>query len=291
MATGNEQLNNKITAATGAGTAVEVFQRNVKTWFISNQRKMNELLSEDEAKRLMIVFLRVASQMPKIMSCSMESVGNCLLQSAELGLYPGAMGECAYLPFGGILTFVPQYQGLTKLAYQGGALKSLNYGTVKNGDFFEWELGAKPFLRHKPAESTEDNAESIFWWATAENVYGGLSVVVKDKKYIEGIRKRSPGVKAGAKTPWDTDYDSMGMKTVIKLVLKPFPKSERLAKALELDNAAERPDLVKRTIVEVSPGDVVNINSTDIKPEENKIPPGVTTADELKNNKENSIAS
>lgn len=246
-----------------ASAPANSFESRVKSWYKTNLRRMQTLAgTKENADKILVSFLDVAGRNPKIMSCDFDSVQQCILYSISLNLCPGAMQECAYLPFKGVLTFVPMYQGLCKLALQSGLVRSINYGLVKEGDEFEFELGTNQFLRHKPDISADEERPIICAWAVVETVARGSIITVKSAKFVDGIRKRSPTANSSY-SPWNSDYDAMALKTVLKQGLKPVPKSPTMAKAIELDNASERPDLVKPKLVDVDISDVTDQKALD----------------------------
>ena len=63
---------------------------------------------------------------------------------------------------------------------------------------------------------------------------------------VESFRKRS---KAGGSGPWQTDYDAMACKTVIRRMTPWLPMSTEAAQAVESDERVIRWDGVAPTIV------------------------------------------
>ena len=61
---------------------------------------------------------------------------------------------------------------------------------------------------------------------------------------INKIRDRSQNVRNAARygsdTPWTTDWEEMARKTLIRRICKYLPKSNELAIAMSLDDAAHR---------------------------------------------------
>ena len=108
-----------------------VFEQGLVDWFKHNMKRMVSLTGDKEtAKRFVITLSDLAKTNPRIMACSIDSIGHCLLQCASLGLLPSPFNECALVPFKNTLTFMPQYQGLCKLAYQSGVVRSINSGVI-----------------------------------------------------------------------------------------------------------------------------------------------------------------
>lgn len=263
MATNNEQLKTQLQAARPS-TPVDVVTRNITNWFREpeNFKKMTAAIGNDRlAKALVIAMLNQISRTPKLAECSLGSLINCLWTSAELGLMPGSMQECAYVPFGNVATFMPMYQGLIKLAHNSGFVASSTAQVVFENDEFDMMLGSDPYVKHRPN------------WRTARgNIIGAYSIIkftngspplidFMNCDEIDRIKAKSPAAKK-ADSPWNDEngYEEMAKKTVMKRNHKKAPKSSALARAIELDNAAERPDLAKVEKLPIKMPDLIDLD-------------------------------
>jgi recombination protein RecT len=65
---------------------------------------------------------------------------------------------------------------------------------------------------------------------------------------LDAVKNRS---RASSSGPWQTDFDQMCRKTVIRRNLKYCPKSAQLVKALEAENVIEQ-DLRQETILDIN---------------------------------------
>jgi len=248
MATNNEQLKTQLQAARPS-TPVDVVTRNITNWFREpeNFKKMTAAIGNDRlAKALVIAMLNQISRTPKLAECSLGSLINCLWTSAELGLMPGPMQECAYVPYGQVATFVPMYQGLVKLAHNSGFVSSSTAQVVFENDEFDMMLGSESYVRHRPNWKT-DRGNMIGAYSIIKFIDGGPPAIdFMNIDDINRIKAKSAAAKR-SDSPWNDDngYEEMAKKTVMKRNHKKAPKSSALARAIELDNAAERPDLAK----------------------------------------------
>lgn len=236
MAT-NQQMSTKL-ATRGASDTPLSFEQNVSVWFKQNAKRMTTLAgSREDANKIIASMLYVASRTPKLLSCSIDSIGECLLHSAGLNLFPGPLEECAYVPFKGRATFIPQYQGLCKLAYNSGHVRSITSGVVYENDVFEFSNGTDEFLRHIPLLADRAaRGDRIAAWCVVKTLQGH-QIEVQPIDFIETTRKRAPAGKMND-SPWNASpetYDAMARKTMLRQALKTIPKSTRLAKALDID--------------------------------------------------------
>lgn len=215
------------------------FEQHMVSWFKTNGKRLSTFAgSEAEARKIMAGLFYAASRVPKLMECSLESLGDCLMQSAQTGMYPGALHECAYLPFKGRATFVPMFGGLVKLAYGSGYVRDIQTDVVYDGDSFEYEKGTIPSVRHVPVLNDRLRGDRKAVYCIVSTTTGGKVFDVKDMEWVEGIKARSPSARFDD-SPWQNFYDEMAKKSILKSTLKLVPKSAKLQHAIDLDNEAE----------------------------------------------------
>lgn len=248
----NAELAKKVAAAGGQNSPA-VFEATIGEWFKINKRKMATMAGDlQTAQQIVVALIQAVNRTPKLMTCKPETLFACLMNSAATCLFPGALQECAYVPFANNKSqtveavWMPMYGGLIKLAFNSGHLRGVSTEVVYEADEFDYSLGSQPFVHHRPfLGEQKDRGERIAVYNSCETMHGRI-VTVKSMAFIEGIKKRSRGA-GSSDSPWSNgnpdDYDAMARKTVLKQGLKSVPKSPRLAVALDLDNAQERPDL------------------------------------------------
>lgn len=114
-------------------------------------------------------------------------------------------------------------KGLMSLAWRSGEIKSIEAHEVRENDLFEYEYGLNPSCRHVPAR--KNRGQVIFYYAIYHTVSGGYGFEVASKEDI--IQFAQDKSKAFSNGPWQTDFDAMAKKTVLKAALKYAPlKSE-----------------------------------------------------------------
>ena len=141
----------------------------------------------------------------------------------------------------------PSYIGLVKLLTDGGAVTLLERHWTSAGDDAVVDMASdRKVLKHVPySVRGQQKGKRIACYSIATLPDGTRHIEVMADAEIQDIMKRSEAYKAKAagKTksagPWDTDYDEMGRKTVVKRQWKYLPKAGRLAEiaeAIALDN-------------------------------------------------------
>ena len=201
-------------------------------------------------ERMARIALTAFRTTPKLADCDPRSVFAAVIQSSQMGLEVGLMGEARLVPFGTQCQLIPGYTGLMKLARQSGLVQDIYAHEVRLKDTFSLKLGLERDLRHEPltAEggfpaSDEERGEIAGFYAVAVFKDGSRTFVAMGRKEVEKIRDGSRGYQAAKKykkeSIWDSDFGSVGLKTAIRRICKFLPKSPELAAALALDAAAD----------------------------------------------------
>jgi len=199
-------------------------------------------VTSDRLVRMALTQLRVN---PKLGTCTIESFAGALFTAAQLGLEPGPLGECWFIPrYNGKLsvtecTYQTGYQGLAKLAHNSGQIKSLYAYAVYEGDEFDYGLGDSPYVHHKPDPDREDESDNAlsFFYAVENLTNGGREIEVWSKARMERHRDLYVKKDRNGKFPatWTQSFAAMGRKTILSVVAKRGPRSVELTAALAAD--------------------------------------------------------
>ena len=124
---------------------------------------------------------------------------------------------------------------------------------MHENDTFEYEYGLDPKLKHVPAQ--KDRGNVIMYYAVLKLKNGGVGFEVMSREDVEKFAmKKSKAYRSG---PWQTDFDEMAKKTVLKKVLKYAPLKTEFARAVATDETvkstlsdhmADEPDEMYTTI-------------------------------------------
>ena len=208
--------------------------------------EMGELLPKHlTPERMMTLVQLAATKTPRLKDCTPISLFTAVMNASRLGL---EIGQHAHLvPFRNKkgeteCAMIPDYRGLVHLAVNSGKVKHMDVRVVYAEDDFNYELGTKPFIHHKPQLGGSRKQEDIVCFYTVSWLADGtpISGEPMTKGEVDAIRKRS---KAADDGPWVTDYVMMGKKTVVKRDCKMLPQTPELTAAIELDNRAESGDI------------------------------------------------
>lgn len=189
-------------------------------------------------ERFTRIALSAVSNTPKLGNCTPQSFLGAMMNAAQLGLEPNTpLGQAYLIPFEnrkkGITEcqFQIGYKGLIDLAYRSGEVKMIDAQTVYENDEFEYELGIDPVLKHKPARTNRGNP--IYFYATFKLTNGGQGFQVMSIEDVqEHAKKYSKTYNNG---PWQTNFEEMAKKTVLKKLLKYAPLKTEFVKQVTSD--------------------------------------------------------
>lgn len=209
-------------------------------------------LSADRMARIAATELR---KTPALLNTTPASFLGAVMQSAQLGLEPGsALGQAYLVPYGNQCQLILGYRGMIDLARRSGQVLSLSAFAVHEGDDFNYQLGLHPDIHHVPScEADRVKKPITFVYAVANLKGGGYQFEVMSRAEVEAVR-----AKAKSKNIWNTYFEEMAKKTVIRRLFKYLPVS---IEALEITNA----DAKREAGEKVEPDDVINIEAVSVE--------------------------
>jgi len=195
------------------------------------------------ADRLIKVALNCVARTPTLQQCTPSSLLQCVITSAELGLEPGgALGHAYLVPYKQTCTLIIGYRGLIELMRRSGQLASIRAVVVHAKDIFDVSEGLVQSVTHKP-DLSEDPGAMVAVYCVATLKDGSIHFERMTRGAVEKIKNRS---RAGNSGPWQTDFDEMAKKTVVRRAAKYLPVSSELARALDVDGDTIDGEVVAR---------------------------------------------
>lgn len=189
-------------------------------------------------ERFTRIVLSAISNNKQLQQCTPTSFLAGMMNAAQLGLEPNTpLGQAYLIPYKNKGTLEAQFQigykGLIDLAYRSGQVKTIYAEEVCENDEFEYELGLNPKLVHKPA--VKDRGDVIYYYAVFKLVNGGEGFAVMSKDDVKKHMNRFSKAAQAGFSPWQTNFDEMAKKTVIKKVLKYAPLSTDIMNQIAQD--------------------------------------------------------
>lgn len=196
-------------------------------------------------ERFTRITLSALSTNQKLAECTPTSFLGAMMTAAQLGVEPNTpLGQAYLIPYRNKGTLECQFQlgykGLIDLAYRSGEVKMIQAHTVYENDEFSYELGLEPKLRHVPAP--QDRGQPMCFYAVFHTKDGGYGFEVMSMEDVQQHAQRYS--KAYNSGPWQTNFEEMAKKTVLKRVLKYAPLKTDFVRAVAAD------ETIKATISE-----------------------------------------
>lgn len=204
-------------------------------------------------ERFTRIALSALNNTPQLQQCTPMSFIAALLNAAQLGLEVNTPLGLAYLiPYKnkGQLEcqFQIGYKGLITLAYRNGNMQTIQAQTVYENDEFEFEYGLNPKLIHRPA--TSDRGEPVYFYGLFKTQNGGYGYSCMSKEDMDNFARTYSKAFGSSYSPWQTNYEEMAKKTVIKQALKYAPISTEFQRALSTDETIKSKIVVDMTEAE-----------------------------------------
>jgi recombination protein RecT len=213
-----------------AGTIQAYFQQHKSQIELALPKHLN-------ADRMCRLALTALSQNKTLAECDPRSIFASVVISSQMGLEIGVAGQGYLVPYKGKAQFVPGWQGLVDLVSRSGRATAWT-GAVFQGDEFDWALGDRPYVRHRPA-GENDPAKLTHVYAIGR--VNGSDWPIIEVWTIEKVRKhRDKFNKVGTRHYSFENWEMYARKIPLLQVIKYLPKSIELANALALDAAHEQ---------------------------------------------------
>lgn len=220
---------------------------------INSEVMRKEFAKVVTSQKMLDRFLRLATstinQTPRLKDCTQESIVGALLKSAQLNLEPNTiLGECYIIPRQNKgkweANFELGYKGIIKLAYRSNDVKLIQANEVFENDEFDFDLGETRLI-HKPMLKGP-RGKVFAYWARFILKDGTSDFKVWSVSDIEAHRDQYSKGASSDYSPWNTAFDQMAKKTVIKDVLRYAPLSvEDYAHAMGADQMVVNADVPK----------------------------------------------
>lgn len=193
-------------------------------------------------ERVVRIVTTAVSRTPKLLECEPQTLLRSVVDLVQLGLEPGGpLGHGYLVPFFNGKTKrmecqpIVGYQGYLALARRSGEIESVFVQVIFSRDKYRISYGDEPSIKHEPALMGERGVP-VAAYCVAKFKSGGKHVEVMTKTDIDGVMARSKAKDFGT---WQTDWEMMARKTVIRRARHYWPISVEMAQAAELDDRVD----------------------------------------------------
>ena len=200
--------------------------------------------SKEWAERYIRIILTSIQTTPELQLCTLGSIVNASLISAQLHLEPNTpLGHAYILPYFNskkkqyYAQFQLGYKGIIDLFYRHPLAKVIYAKEVRSLDEFKIYEGNRMEIYHKYDHKVpkEKRGDVIGYYAIAELVNGARNICYMHIQDILSHAKKFSQAFDKEYSPWKRFQDQMCMKTVAKECLKFMPLSIELREAISSD--------------------------------------------------------
>lgn len=197
-------------------------------------------ITPDRMTRLALTSLSQSASLLRAASNDPKSLYSAIIMAAQLGLEIGVGGQGWLVPYGrgdkAKVQFVPGWQGIADLVARAGR-STVWTGAVYEGDEFDWSLGDRPFVTHKPCGESDDKKITHFY--AIGRVKGAEFPVIEVWTDSRVRAHRNKFNKVGGDHYSYENWEMYGRKVVLLQVMKYMPKSVEIQAATEVMNNAD----------------------------------------------------
>ena len=189
-------------------------------------------------ERFTRIVLSALSTNPKLAQTTPQSFLSAMMTAAQLGMEPNTpLGQAYLIPYYNSKSrcnecqFQLGYKGLIDLAYRSGEVSIIQAQVVYENDEFTYSFGLEPVLKHIPAAA--DRGEPTYVYAMFRTKDGGFGFDVMSMAAVRSFAQQYS--KSFSSGPWQTNFEEMAKKTVLKKVLKYAPLKSDFLRGMALD--------------------------------------------------------
>ena len=261
----------------------------------------NTLQDPKRRARFIASITSAVSTNPELQDCDAGSILSCGFLGESLGLSPSPqLGHFYMVPFNDrkndrkVATFILGYKGLVQLAARSGQYKDITTAAIKKGELVSFNpITGDVILNPIMDELERDIAETVGYYASFEYTNGfKKSIYWSKEKMLQHANRYSAAFSAASyeklqagqipekekwkySSFWYKDFDSMGMKTMLRQLLGKWGiLSIEMLTAYESDNAVIQADLTPEPLP-LPDSDINNgqlLNGTTSEPDHNLQP-------------------
>lgn len=212
----------------------------------ANQRRFQDVLGE-KAPAFIASVLGAVNNNSALQKAEPSSVFGAAMIAATLNLsVVPTLGQAAIVPYGNNAQFQVMVRGLVQLAQRTGLYRNINAGEVYEDEYDGEDLLTGEVTFHRVSGGYRDNGQIdkiVGYFAFFETTTGFRKTEYWTKADIINHAKRYS--KSFNNGPWQTNFDSMARKTVLKSLLNhygPMSVDSSLAQAVAKDQTVVHTD-------------------------------------------------
>lgn len=223
----NFRGNNQVAAAATPGQLTDFLKKIERQVSVALPKHMN-------AERMTRLAVTAFSQNKQLRECDFTSIAASVIVASQMGLEIGVAGQGYLVPYKGKATFVPGWQGIVDLVNRSGRA-TVWTGAVRDGDHFEYALGDRPYVTHRPGDADEGDPSNITHVYAVGRVNGAEWPVIEVWPIKKVWKHRDKNNKVGSRHYSYEHPEMYARKVPLLQVVKYMPKTIELSTAIDAD--------------------------------------------------------
>ena len=235
-----QQAAAQTTIKAQTGSAQPTMQQYIKQMEGEIKKALPSVMTPERFTR---ITLSALSTNPKLAQCTPQSFLGAMMTAAQLGLEPNTpLGQAYLIPYWNSkqrrleCQFQLGYKGMIDLAYRSGEIQTIQAQIGYANDTLVAEYGTECSLKFIP-KLNGDRGEPVNVWAMFKTKDGGYGFEIMTLDDVRAhAQKYSKAYDAG---PWQTNFEEMAKKTVLKKVLKYAPMKSDFVRQIAQDSTVK----------------------------------------------------
>ena len=249
MATASS-LKNQLAKREGAGQAPAIAS-SVKGLMDSPavKKRFEEVLCE-RAPQYMSSIVNLVNSDVNLKKCEpMSVIASCMVAATMDLPVDKNLGYAWVVPYGTKAQFQMGYKGYIQLALRTGQYKAINVVEIREGELINWN----PLSEEVEIDFTQRKSDKVIGYAGYFKLLNGFEKTVYwSKEDIEAHAKKFSKTYSFKNGVWQTDFDSMAKKTVLRNLLSKWGiLSIEMQKAYSADNNSVKDTIMKEDNIEI----------------------------------------
>lgn len=249
MATASS-LKNQLAKKEGVGQAPSI-ANSVKGLMDSPavKKRFEEVLCE-RAPQYMSSIVNLVNSDTNLKKCEpMSVIASCMVAATMDLPVDKNLGYAWVVPYGTKAQFQMGYKGYIQLALRTGQYKAINVVEIREGELINWN----PLSEEVEIDFIQRKSDKVIGYAGYFKLLNGFEKTVYwSKEEVEAHAKKFSKTYSFKNGVWQTDFDSMAKKTVLRNLLSKWGiLSIEMQKAYSADNNAVRDTILKEDNVEI----------------------------------------
>ena len=238
-------------------------------------KKLNDVLgSEKKASSFVSSVISVAQNNKLLRNAQPMTILSSAMVAATLDLpIVPTLGMAYIVPYKGVATFQIGYRGILELAMRSGEFKNIIDEVVYEGQLISKNKFTGEYIFDEEAKKSD---KPIGIMARFDLINGFSKTIFWTMEEVQAHAKKfSQAFRSGYDSPWKSDFEAMGKKTVLKALLNKYaPKSVAMNTAIKFDQA--------KAVINSEDIDELNVDAFDAEYVDNDAPAGEVTQEEVK---------